>query len=112
MADRKTATRPAGSLKRWQEAVRLCALASLGDRAADPFMRPVELIVTFYLPRPKKPKFFFPAVKPDLDKLVRAVSDALSGVVYRDDSLVCSLTASKEYGTVRTGARVIVRPYP
>jgi len=37
-----------------------------------------------------------PAVKrPDLDKLVRAVFDALTNVVFKDDSQVVSVFASK-----------------
>jgi Holliday junction resolvase RusA-like endonuclease len=35
--------------------------------------------------------------KPDLDKLVRCVLDALTGVVWKDDSQVASLSASKRY---------------
>jgi len=40
-------------------------------------------------------------VKPDLDKLIRAVKDALSGVVYHDDSQVFKLLwePTKEYAT-------------
>ena len=33
----------------------------------------------------------------DLDKLVRAVLDALTGIAYADDSQVCVLSASKRY---------------
>ena len=33
--------------------------------------------------------------KPDLDKLVRAILDAGSGVAWRDDSQVISITATK-----------------
>ena len=35
--------------------------------------------------------------RPDLDKLARALLDALTGIVYRDDSQVCSLSCSKCY---------------
>jgi Holliday junction resolvase RusA-like endonuclease len=38
-----------------------------------------------------------PDVMPDLDKLVRAVLDALTGVVWRDDGQVCDIMASKVY---------------
>lgn len=37
--------------------------------------------------------------KPDLDKLIRCVKDALTGVVWRDDSQVCELgRVTKIYG--------------
>ena len=46
-------------------------------------------------------------VKPDLDKLVRTVLDALTGVLWNDDSQVTQLTAFKKYGD-RPGVRVEV----
>jgi Holliday junction resolvase RusA-like endonuclease len=48
----------------------------------------------------------FPTVKPDLLKLARAVEDALSGIVYRDDAQIVAETLEKEYGEP---ARVEVR---
>jgi len=71
---------------------------------------PVVVGFDFYLPRPKghfgqgrnarilkasSPDF--PATKPDLDKLIRACLDAMSGIVFRDDSQVTALIASKFY---------------
>lgn len=44
---------------------------------------------------------------PDLDKLVRCLKDALSGVVYRDDSQVCGLDGTGKYWTTEQ-ARVEV----
>ena len=38
-----------------------------------------------------------PAVKPDIDKLVRCTLDALSGVAFDDDARIVSLTAHKRY---------------
>jgi Holliday junction resolvase RusA-like endonuclease len=34
---------------------------------------------------------------PDLDKLIRAILDALTGVVWRDDGQVVDIVASKVY---------------
>lgn len=39
-----------------------------------------------------------PIGKPDITKLVRAVEDALTGVVYKDDSQIVSSMPSKMYG--------------
>ena len=39
----------------------------------------------------------FPAVRPDIDKLCRAVMDALSSVVWVDDRQVARLVASKRW---------------
>jgi crossover junction endodeoxyribonuclease RusA len=59
----------------------------------------VQVVVDFYLPRPKSLGKRTPAhtKKPDLDKLARAVKDAISGVLYNDDAQVSALQARKFY---------------
>lgn len=49
-----------------------------------------------YVPKPKYIDTM-PAMMPDIDKLVRAVMDSLTGIAYRDDAQVIILTASKVY---------------
>jgi Holliday junction resolvase RusA-like endonuclease len=39
-----------------------------------------------------------PAHAPDIDKLLRAVMDALTGIAYADDSQVIEVMVSKVYG--------------
>lgn len=56
--------------------------------------------------RPSAPNY--PTVRPDCLKLARAVEDALSGVVYRDDSQIVREVLVKEYGEPE---RVEVRIY-
>lgn len=59
---------------------------------------PIHAEVDFVMPRPKQtPKRTPPATKRtgDLDKLVRAVFDALTGIWVVDDCLITSLTATK-----------------
>jgi crossover junction endodeoxyribonuclease RusA len=62
---------------------------------------PVELSVVWYLAKPKSTpkKVIYPTKKPDTDKLLRAVLDALTGVVYEDDSQVIRAIAEKRYGS-------------
>ena len=72
-----------------------------------PHVGPIRLLVLFQLRRPKahyttkgtvKPSApARPTVKPDLTKLLRAVEDALTGVVWRDDSQVVCQAALKDY---------------
>ena len=66
------------------------------------FPRPfaVELSVVWYLAKPKSTpkKVTKPTKKPDVDKLLRAVLDALTGAVYEDDSQVVRVSAEKKYG--------------
>ena len=81
---------------------------------------PINLTVEFIMPRPKyhyrtgrgagemKPDAPCKHIKrPDVDKLSRAVMDALTKVVWLDDSQVCDKTVSKRYGE-RPGARVVI----
>lgn len=68
---------------------------------------PLELVVRFRVPRPKghigarglKPSApSYPTVRPDVTKLLRAVEDACTGIVWRDDAQVVAQHAIKEYG--------------
>ena len=58
---------------------------------------PVLVVLHFLLPRGKTVRRKIPSVKPDLDKLVRAVMDALEGYCYKNDSQVVGVLASKQY---------------
>jgi crossover junction endodeoxyribonuclease RusA len=67
------------------------------------FTDPVKLKVTFFMDRPKNPKWPFPATTPDIDKLVRGVCDALTlGGAWADDCLVVQLEAAEVWCGVDT----------
>jgi Holliday junction resolvase RusA-like endonuclease len=72
---------------------------------------PLRLRVVFVFPRPAahfgtgrnqgrlKPSApLYCPTRPDLDKLLRAVGDALTGVVFRDDAQLVRVEAEKHYG--------------
>lgn len=65
---------------------------------ASPHSLPTKITITFFMPRPKTVKRPWPSVAPDLDKLVRAVLDGLTGVAYEDDGQVVQIHAQKLYG--------------
>ena len=46
--------------------------------------------------------------KPDLDNVVKAVQDALNGVIYKDDVQIVSLHATKKYDKV-PGVEILVK---
>ena len=84
-------------VKPWRADIRAAAL----QMVRQPVAGPIRLDLHFVMPRPKshygtgrnadKLKPSAPAShvqKPDLDKLVRAVGDALTGVAYVDDSQI------------------------
>jgi Holliday junction resolvase RusA-like endonuclease len=79
----------------------------------------IELNVRFFMPRPKShygtgkntnklkpsaPKFHLQ--KPDKTKMLRAVEDALTGVIWNDDCQVISGVCSKEWTADKPGALI------
>jgi Holliday junction resolvase RusA-like endonuclease len=90
-------------LKTWRELVgwsAVQALIALPGRSLRPYYQadePLLLKVHFRLKTPQKPDRNYPTVTPDLDKLLRAVGDALQGVLYADDKQICGVFASKTW---------------
>ncbi len=71
---------------------------------------PVDVMVVFYMPKPKSARKhdFWPAKRPDIDKLCRAVLDGMTGIAFKDDSQVVNLEATKVYATGRIGVWIEV----
>lgn len=94
------------NLKKWRT---FCAFVLRKDiSAGETIEGPVCVDLAFYFERPKshlngsgslrKGQSTSHIVKPDLDKLVRAILDAgTDGLVWHDDAQVVRLTASKQY---------------
>ena len=108
-----------GPLRAWRDTVAMaCARAGAQADASGPVWVEVE----FYLPRPKShylpggglssigKRWPMPTRKgrDDLDKLMRAVFDALTGVAYDDDSRVVRAPSGKQWAghTGASGARI------
>lgn len=62
---------------------------------------PVCVRLDFYLDRPASlaKKYFRPVKKPDVDKLIRAVFDSLTGTLIVDDSQIVELVVAKYFGS-------------
>lgn len=86
----------AQDLALWRADIARVAKSVIWERAVES----VEVHLTFTLLKPKTVKRNEPFVRPDIDKLIRAVLDGLTGVAYDDDQQVTKITAVKEYGTV------------
>lgn len=87
--------------KDWQNLV--AQSAQQYKPAGGPYTEAVELECDFYFIRPKSvsvKKRPFHTVKPDLDKLVRNIGDALKGVIYAEDALIVKISASKAYDSI------------
>jgi crossover junction endodeoxyribonuclease RusA len=98
-------------VKPWREAVTTTTKAHMMFGDLEMISDPVELCLSFYLPRPKTVTREFPSVKPDLDKLIRSTCDGLkTGGLYVDDALIIALTATKQYAAegLEAGCHVLV----
>lgn len=75
---------------------------------------PVGVEINFVMPKPKsapKSKVFCDK-KPDIDKLIRSTFDSMTGVLYRDDSQVVQVRATKVYNTPEEPSGAFIRIYP
>ena len=88
----------------WRDWVRLKASQAMDGR--EPLTGPIQLTISFGFERPKKhwnAKGLRPDApewhtsKPDIDKLQRAVLDAMTGIVFTDDSQVVHVITEKLY---------------
>lgn len=97
----------------WRNEIRHVALDTMGDN--QPQRGAVRLMVEFQLPYPKSSirKYqygWWPHIKkPDVDKLLRMLLDALTGIVWADDSQVAYVTVNKVYAwNDRPGAYIVI----
>lgn len=95
----------------WRERVALAAHAHGVELIED---GPVLVRLDFVMPRPRSaPKTRTAAAtkRPDVDKLARAILDALTGIAWRDDSQVIELSATKAIALPGepSGVQILIR---
>lgn len=105
--------------KPWMSHVQATALEYYDD---SPVTDPIRMELVFCMPRPKShfgtgknqdvlkdtaPEYH--TKKPDLTKLLRAVEDALTGIIWRDDSQVIINKCSKQYVDTTPGVQVRIK---
>ena len=114
------------NLEPWRDTVTAAAIKAAERAEWVQALGPVAVSLTFYLPRPKahygtggnagQLKTSAPhhhAKKPDVDKLARAILDALTvAAVWRDDDQVARLHATKVFADIRTGVVITVQELP
>jgi crossover junction endodeoxyribonuclease RusA len=103
----------------WQQLVREGASRAIHERPEPDrvlLASGVRLTIAFYLPRPKKygkrGAFVHHLTKPDVDRLCRAILDALTAVAYSDDKQVTELITGKYYAGIDAPARVDIAVEP
>ena len=102
----------------WRQAVAAAASTAMAGRR--PLEGPLELRVTFVFRRPvghfgtgrnagrlKASAPLYVPKRPDADKLLRAIGDAITAIVCRDDAQLVIVHAEKHYG--QPCAHVVVR---
>lgn len=108
-------------LKPWRATIGAIAGAEMERLGLLPIMGPVVMELVLYFPRPgghfgtgknagvvKYTAPLVPSGKPDGDKCLRAICDALTGVAYTDDSRVVDFHVLKRYAGKR-GAGAVIR---
>ena len=82
----------------WRHKVALVARQAMNRQRMAPMDGPVHLDIEFAMPRTKAMRTDPPppmTQRPDSSKLQRAIEDALTGIVYQDDSQITHLTVHK-----------------
>lgn len=95
-------------VKPWRDSVAYAAQQAMGER--EPLTGPLALGLTFYIARPvshytkahhriSRAAPRRPVTRPDLTKYIRAVEDACTSILWRDDAQVVTQVCRKIYGS-------------
>lgn len=111
--NRPVLTSTSKGLKAWESDIRKQLQAVMAETppatVAALFDAPIAIGIRFHIVRPKSKKHAkYPVTRPDVDKLARAAIDALSTVLFRDDSQVVALQVRKVYAEDGAKAEFII----
>jgi Holliday junction resolvase RusA-like endonuclease len=85
-------------LKAWRESLAAQVRKQTPDGMSFKKHEPVRAVILIYLPKPKSVTRSRPTVKPDVDKLCRAIFDGLTMAnVWSDDSQCVDVKIAKHY---------------
>lgn len=97
------------NLRPWRQDVAIIAKEEMQKIAMSIIRRPHAVRIGFYFVRPQSTKktIIHKTTAPDLDKTLRALADALTGICYEDDAQVSQCWVSKAFDvTPRSVVRV------
>lgn len=69
---------------------------------------PINMPKRFKAEMLQKYGIIYRAKKQDLDNLQKAINDAMNGLVYRDDALICNIKECPKYYSDRPGTTIII----
>ena len=103
--------------KPWENVIRVAAIEAkvkAGMQSGELLDCPIQMQLHFRLIKPKSrpKKVIWPEKKPDMDKLLRAVFDALTGSIYTDDARVVHLTMTKNWACAEWPPGVLIEIVP
>ena len=83
--------------EQWEDMIRLQILKHRPEKLLD---SAIALKAVFVLQRPKSipKKRKYPETKPDLDNLLKSLTDAMEGIIYTNDSRIVKKQVEKIYG--------------
>ena len=86
-------------MKPWRQEIAGTALSLMNGAA--PSLGPIEFRGQFFFDKPKSTKksVIRKTTKPDVDKILRACLDSLTGIAFKDDSQVVKVNIEKMFGT-------------
>ena len=88
-------TRTPGPTRAYEREIATLARNQMGSQ---PLMTdPLIVQLLFFLKKPPSAKRSYPTTKPDLDNLIKAVLDAMNGIIWKDDTQVVDLHVHKRY---------------
>lgn len=95
---------------KWERAVKREAALEMAGRGYRLFYGPISVAMTFFVKKPKRVKgtAVMSTTRPDCDKYIRSILDALTGICYRDDGEVSHIQAIKFYSD-RPGVQITVK---
>jgi crossover junction endodeoxyribonuclease RusA len=104
-------------LKSFRQELSKAAIVAMKDAGLSELLfgkhEPVEVGLKFYFQRPPSvpKKRTQHVVKPDLDKLIRSTCDALTGIIYQDDSQIVKYLDPEKFYGVPERVELTVREY-
>ena len=103
----------------YKEQVALAASFAMRGEEIFPKGIPLKCVITIWQKMPKRftkkqkqlaeTEFLRPTVKPDVDNIAKAITDAMNGIVYADDAQIVELVCGKYYAEE---PRVMVKVSP
>ena len=99
----------ADELKPWRARVKYETIVAWRGRRQ--IKGPVKIELEFRMLRQKSVTREYPDVRPDIDKLMRAIFDGITEAgAWEDDSRVCKTSATKIYCTSQPGVAITIEP--